>query len=55
MALQPVPAVRALGQIELLFSLAASKWAFKEHMRPRELLGVVLLALGIITIVLRRG
>lgn len=52
MALHPVAAVRAVGQIELLLSLASSKWAFKEAITRRELLGLALLTGGVLTVIL---
>jgi len=40
--------VRALGQIELLFTLMTSVWLLNERVRRREVLGMVLLVLGIL-------
>lgn len=39
--------VRALGQVELLFTFAASIWFFGEKVRPREVGGALLIVLGI--------
>lgn len=47
MTLQTSALVRALGQVELLFALAASGWVFRERLRPRELVGVAALVGGI--------
>ena len=40
--------VRALGQVELLFTFAASVWFFKERVRARDLVGAGLLVCGIL-------
>jgi drug/metabolite transporter (DMT)-like permease len=50
-ALMNAAYVRSLGQIELVFSLAVSVLVFHERVRPREILGIGLLAAGIIGIV----
>lgn len=50
-ALMNAAYVRSLGQIELVFSLAVSMLIFHERIRPREILGIGLLAAGIIGIV----
>ena len=39
--------VRALGQVELLFTFAASIWVFREQVRRREIIGAALVILGI--------
>jgi len=39
--------VRALGQVELLFTFAASIWFFGERVTPKEILGAVLVILGL--------
>jgi drug/metabolite transporter (DMT)-like permease len=39
--------VRALGQVELLFTFAASIWFFREQVRVREVLGALLIVVGI--------
>ncbi len=51
--LQNAAYVRALGQIELVFTLMASWLVFKEAMGWRELLGIMLLLAGIILLLLR--
>ncbi len=45
--LQNAAYVNALGQIELIFSLAASALFFRERIAARELAGMALLGLGI--------
>jgi drug/metabolite transporter (DMT)-like permease len=39
--------VRALGQVELLFTFAASDWFFRERVTIRQLLGASLIIAGI--------
>lgn len=51
--LQNAAYVRALGQVELVFTLLASWLVFKEAMGWRELLGIMLLLAGIILLLLR--
>ena len=45
--LESAALVRAVGQIELLFTFAASIWFFKERVSPREVFGVAFVILGI--------
>ncbi|SDR48645.1 DMT family transporter [Pseudovibrio sp. Tun.PSC04-5.I4] len=52
MTLQQVAYVRALAQIELVFTLAASWIFFREKITPVELAGCVLVALGGVGIVM---
>ena len=44
--------VRALGQVELVFSIAASWVLFREKVRARELAGIALISLSIVVLVL---
>ncbi|MEJ2087037.1 MAG: EamA family transporter [Gammaproteobacteria bacterium] len=39
--------VRALGQVELLFTFVAAVWFFRERVTVREIIGAVLIVLGI--------
>ena len=48
MALHNAAMVRALGQIELLFTLATSVWLLRERVTRREVFGIALLVLGIL-------
>lgn len=48
MALQPVAYVRALGQVELVFTFIASWFLFKERLNLREFLGCLLIVGGIL-------
>lgn len=52
MTLQQAAIVKALAQIEMLFTLASSAWYFRERINRTELAGCVLIALGIIVLVL---
>jgi len=54
MALQNVAYVRALGQIELLFTLAASYLFFGERGSRTELAGIALVTAGILILLLAR-
>ncbi len=47
MTLKNAALVRALGQVELLFTFATSIWIFKERVRSREVIGVLLIVFGI--------
>jgi drug/metabolite transporter (DMT)-like permease len=51
MAMQPVARVRTLGLIELYFSYLVSRRVFRERLGGPELIGLVLLAVGLIGIV----
>jgi drug/metabolite transporter (DMT)-like permease len=51
MAMQPVARVRTLGLIELYFSYVVSRRVFRERLGRTELLGLILLALGLFGIV----
>lgn len=47
MTLKSAAVVRALGQVELVFTFATSVWFFKEVVGRREVIGVLLIVLGI--------
>ena len=47
MTLKNAAVVRAVGQIELLFTVATSVWLLRERLRVREVLGMVLVVAGI--------
>jgi drug/metabolite transporter (DMT)-like permease len=51
MAMQPVARVRMLGLIELYFSYVVSRRVFREKIGGAELIGLVLLAVGLVGIV----
>ena len=50
--LQNAAYVRALGQVELVFSVLAAWLVFRERSSGRELAGIALIALSIAAIVL---
>jgi len=50
--LQNAAYVKALGQVELIFSLMASTFVFRESITRREIAGIALLGLSILTLVL---
>ncbi len=52
MTIERAAYVKALGQIELLFTLALSVLFFKEHSTPKELAGMALIAGSIIILLL---
>ncbi len=54
MAIEPLAHVRTLGLVELLFSYAVSRRVFREQFNRRELVGIVLLTLGLVIVTLRR-
>ena len=51
MSIQNVAYVRALGQIELFFTLAVTTFYFKEKVKLREIFGIVLIIMGILIII----
>ncbi len=53
-ALQNAAYVRALGQVELLFTFAASVFYFREKVSRLEVFGIVLIAVAILLILLAR-
>ncbi len=53
MTIQNAAYVRAVGQIELVFTVLASWLFFREKIKPLELVGVALICAGIIVLVLR--
>lgn len=55
MTIQNAALVRALGQIELLFTFAASRWAFRERSTRAEIAGIALVVAGILILLLGRG
>jgi len=52
--LAPVAPVRALGQVELLFTLAFSRYYLGEKPSRSDILGTVLVVLGVLAVVLGR-
>ncbi|MEQ9349674.1 MAG: DMT family transporter [Alphaproteobacteria bacterium] len=54
MTLQNAAYVRALGQVELVFTFMASRFAFGERSRPVEWLGITLVIAGILVLLIWR-
>jgi drug/metabolite transporter (DMT)-like permease len=52
MAMEPVAHVRTLGLVELLFSLAIARRAFREHVSGIELAGMALLSVSLVLVTL---
>ncbi|MBA4784977.1 MAG: DMT family transporter [Rhizobiales bacterium] len=52
MTLQPAAVIKALAQIEMLFTFASSVLVFKEHVNRLEIAGCLLIVLGILALVL---
>jgi drug/metabolite transporter (DMT)-like permease len=50
LALQPAPAVRTLGLVEVVFAQLVSWRVFRERIGPRELGGLLLLAIAVVAI-----
>jgi drug/metabolite transporter (DMT)-like permease len=42
--------VRAVGQVELLFSYIASRYYFKEKIKIEEIIGILIFVLGVLII-----
>ncbi len=53
-ALAPVALVRAVGQVEMVFTFAFSRFYLKERIRRADMLGLVLVVLGVMIVVLAR-
>ena len=51
MTLTNAAVVRAVGQVELLFTVMTSVWLLKEKIRLREVLGIVFVVFGIILLI----
>ncbi len=47
--------VRAVGQIELLFSYVSSKYMFKEKVKITEILGIIIFVLGVLILLLNKS
>jgi drug/metabolite transporter (DMT)-like permease len=52
MTLQHAAVVKALAQIEMIFTFASSVFVFREHINRLEILGCVLIVAGILILVL---
>ncbi|QYU67726.1 EamA family transporter [Leptolyngbya sp. 15MV] len=51
-ALAPVALVRAVGQVEILFTLAFSRFFLKEKAKPAERIGVLIVVAGVVLVLL---
>ncbi len=51
MTLKNAAVVRAVGQVELLFTVATSVWLLRERLRAREVLGMALIVAGIFLLI----
>ena len=47
--------VRAIGQIELLFSYVSSKYMFKEKVKITEILGIIIFVVGVLILLLNKS
>ena len=54
MTLQQAAVVKALAQVEMIFTFASSVFYFKEKITPLEVAGCVLIVVGILTLILFR-
>ncbi|MCJ8520444.1 drug/metabolite transporter (DMT)-like permease [Pseudorhizobium tarimense] len=52
MTLQPAAVIKALAQIEMLFTFGSSVLVFKEHVNRLEIVGCLLIVLGILALIL---
>ena len=53
MTIQQAALVRALGQIELVFTIATATLIFKERINKMEFIGIFLILAGIIILILK--
>jgi drug/metabolite transporter (DMT)-like permease len=51
-ALAPVALVRAVGQVEILFTLAFSRFFLKETAKPADTLGALVVVVGVVLVLL---
>lgn len=51
-ALAPVALVRAVGQVEILFTLAFSRFFLGERLKPRDVTGALLVVSGVVLVLL---
>jgi drug/metabolite transporter (DMT)-like permease len=54
-ALAPVALVRAVGQVEILFTLAFSRFFLKEKAKPADRLGALVVVAGVVLVLLGAG
>ncbi|MFH5925502.1 EamA family transporter [Roseomonas xinghualingensis] len=51
-ALAPVALVRSVGQVEILFTLAFSRWYLKERLKTRDAVGALLIMASVLLVIL---
>jgi len=51
-ALAPVALVRSVGQIEIVFTLAFSRWYLKERLKTRDMIGALLIVASVVLVIL---
>jgi len=51
-ALAPVALVRSVGQVEILFTLAFSRWYLKEPLKTRDAVGALLIVASVLLVIL---
>jgi uncharacterized membrane protein len=51
-ALAPVALVRAVGQVEILFTLAFSRFFLKEASKPADTIGALVVVAGVVLVLL---
>ncbi|MGG5819290.1 EamA family transporter [Falsiroseomonas sp. HW251] len=51
-ALAPVALVRALGQVEILFTLAFSRFYLREKARPADMIGALVVVAGVVLVLI---
>jgi drug/metabolite transporter (DMT)-like permease len=51
-ALAPVALVRAVGQVEILFTLAFSRFYLKEKAKPADMVGSLVVVAGVVLVLL---
>jgi uncharacterized membrane protein len=54
MAIEPVAHVRTLGLVELLFASVVSRKLFRESLSRLEVMGIVLLTVGLVVVTVGR-
>ena len=54
-ALAPVALVRAVGQVEIIFTLLVSRFYLRESVEPQDRLGALVVVAGVVLVLLGRG
>ena len=53
-AIAPIAMVRAVGQVEVVFTLLFSRFYLKEVLKPGDVAGLALVVLGVLLVILSR-